>query len=238
MRRDFGGALGLLSIIPVPRAWWVEADWQAGRALIWFPAVGWIIGALVYGLWWLSSRLFPPLVVAALTLIVWVWLTGGLHLDGLIDSCDGLLATVSAERRLEIMKDPRAGSFGVIGVVLVLFAKFAALISLRDPVSLLIIPPIARTLMLLPMMLFPSARSGGMGNAYRQGTNRVWLAVLWLVPVIFIEWRTLIWIITGGVFAVLFSRWAARRLGGGLTGDIYGATCELLETLCLIAATV
>lgn len=237
MLRDFGGALGLLSIIPVPGAWRASDNWQPGRALVWFPAVGWLIGALLYGAWFISSRIFPPLVAAALTLIAWAWLSGGLHLDGLIDSCDGLLATVSPEHRLEIMKDPRAGSFGVIGVVLILIIKFAALISLHNSLSLLIIPPIARTLMLMPMLLFSSARTGGMGNAYRHGAKRVWLAGLWLLPVLIIDVRAILWIAVGAVAALLFSRWAAQRLGGGLTGDVYGATCELVETLCLIVAT-
>ncbi len=236
--QDFGGALGLLSVIPVPRQGWVGEGWQAGRALVWFPAVGWLIGGLAFGAWWLCSRVFPPMAAAALTLTVWVALTGGLHLDGLIDSSDGLLATVTPERRLEIMKDPRAGSFGVISAVLLLIVKFAALVSLSEPLAVLIIPSIARALMLLPMMLFSSARSSGLGNAYRQGARRVWLAALWLLPALLLTPRAVIWLIGGAAVVLLFSAWAARRLNGGLTGDVYGAACELAEAACLILATL
>jgi adenosylcobinamide-GDP ribazoletransferase len=235
--KDFGGALSLLSIIPVPRRWWVDADWQAGRALIWFPLVGWIIGALVYGVYTLSGLIFTPPITAILTLIAWVVLTGALHLDGLIDCCDALCATVSPERRLEIMKDPRAGSFGVIGAGLILLAKFAALISLRSPIMLLIIPMIARLVILYPMLRYPSARAGGMSSSYRQGTRRVWLAAIWLIPLIFYP-ISLIYLLVAIVIVIAFGAWAARRLGGGLTGDVYGASCELVETVCLMIATV
>ncbi len=235
--RDFGGALSLLSIIPVPRFLWVRDGWQAGRAMIWFPLVGWIVGVLIYGIFRLSGLIFSPAMTAVLTLIAWVVLTGGLHLDGLIDSCDALCATVSLERRLEIMKDPRAGSFGVIGAGMILLAKFAALLSLKNPTMLLIIPMLARLVMLYPMLHYPSARQGGMSNSYREGARRVWLALLWLIPMILYP-ISLLYIPIAIIIVILFSRWAARRLGSGLTGDVYGASCELLETLCLMIATV
>lgn len=235
--KDFGGALSLLSIIPVPRRWWVADGWQAGRAVIWFPLVGWIVGLVTAGVMLVSRAIFAPLPAAALTLIAWVMITGGLHLDGLIDSCDALCATVSPERRLEIMRDPRAGSFGVIGAGLVLIAKFAALVSLTNPLPTLLIPPIVRALILYPMLAYPSARTTGLGSAYRQGARRTWLAVIWLVPAFIIHPVSILWIIMAFMFTSLFARWAARRLGGGLTGDVYGATCELTEALCLILAT-
>lgn len=235
--RDFGGALSLLSIIPVPRFLWVHEGWQAGRTMVWFPLVGWIMGALIYGTFRLSGLIFSPAVTAVLTLIVWVVLTGGLHLDGLIDSCDALCATVSPERRLEIMKDPRAGSFGVIGAGLILLAKFAALLSLKNPTMLLIIPMLARLVMLYPMLRYPSARQVGMSNSYREGARRVWLALLWLIPMILYP-ISLLYLPIAIIIVILFSRWAAHKLGGGLTGDVYGASCELLETLCLMIATV
>lgn len=237
MLKDFGGALSLLSIIPVPRRFWVGEKWQAGRAMIWFPAVGWIIGALVYGTFRMSSPIFSPTMTAILTLIAWVILTGGLHLDGLIDSCDALCATVSPERRLEIMKDPRAGSFGVIGAGLILLAKFAALVSLKNPILILFAPVIARFLMLYPMLRYPSARTGGMSDSYRQGAKYVWLTILWLIPLLLYP-LSLVYLIVALIIVIAFSEWAARRLGGGLTGDVYGASCELVETVCLIIATV
>ena len=103
-------AFNLMTTIPLP----AEKKWQvgdSGRASIWYPFVGMVIGALTWLAWMVVLRIFPPLVAGILTLIVWVSLTGGLHLDGLADCCDGLLASTSVERRLEIMKDPRLGTF-------------------------------------------------------------------------------------------------------------------------------
>jgi adenosylcobinamide-GDP ribazoletransferase len=238
MLNDFFGALGLLTVIPVPRAFWVGQDWSAGRALVWFPLVGWIVGALVAGCANVLSLIFPLPLVAILTLTVWIWLTGALHLDGVIDSCDGLCAMVNPERRLEIMKDPRAGSFGVIGVLIVVLLKGAAIFSLspeRRGIALLLIPVIARVLIRHPMLAYPSARTGGLGNAYRSGSGSARWMSLWLIPLVLIPISG-VWVAGGVVFVVLFSRWASNRLGGGLTGDVYGATLELTETLCLILA--
>ena len=117
-------AFNLMTTIHLP----ASKDWQtgdSGRASVWYPFVGLVIGALTWLVWMGASRLFPSLVAGILTLVVWVALTGGLHLDGLADSCDGLLASTSVERRLEIMKDPRLGVFGGIGLILVLLLNAA-----------------------------------------------------------------------------------------------------------------
>src|SRR5688572_33090244 len=117
-------AFGLLTTLPLR----LPGDWSAGdsgRASVWYSFVGLVVGALTWLVWRASMFVFPPLVAGVVTLAVWVALTGGLHLDGLADCCDGLLASVSVERRLEIMKDPHMDAFGVIGLILILFLKAA-----------------------------------------------------------------------------------------------------------------
>lgn len=131
--RNLRLALGLLTTIPVNLPTDLSAG-DSGRAAVWYPLVGLVIGALTWLSWTAAMAVFPPLVGAALALAVWVVLTGGLHLDGLADCCDGLLVSAAKKRRLEIMKDPHIGTFGVIGLVLVLFVKAATLASLQ-PVS-------------------------------------------------------------------------------------------------------
>ena len=122
-------AFNLLTTLPI-RA---PNDWNAGdsgRASVWFPLVGMVIGILVaaahaiFGLW------LPSLMTSALTVTVWAILTGGLHLDGLADCCDGLFHPSNAERRLEIMKDSRLGTFDGVGLVLVIVLKISAIVSL------------------------------------------------------------------------------------------------------------
>src|SRR5438874_512120 len=110
-------AFTFLTVLPVSKLSRPDSDTALGKMFSFFPLVGLIIGLIVSLV--ASIGFLPGDVTAFITLTVWIGLTGGLHLDGLADSCDGLLATVSPERRLEIMKDPRAGSWAVIGVVLV-----------------------------------------------------------------------------------------------------------------------
>ena len=157
-------AFSLLTVLPV-RA---PHDWRpgdSGRAAAWYPFVGLAVGALAAAALILASLVIPPLVAGALALAAWVALTGGLHLDGLADCCDGLLYAGDAGRRLEIMKDPRLGAFGGIGLALALLLKGAALASLAPERALLVLP-LAASLgrwAILPAGFQPLARPGGMG---------------------------------------------------------------------------
>ncbi|HLO31281.1 MAG TPA: adenosylcobinamide-GDP ribazoletransferase, partial [Anaerolineales bacterium] len=128
-------AFGLMTTLPIslPDRW---SAGDSGRASALYSFVGLVIGILTWLAWQGAIFVFPPWVAGAITLVVWVALTGGLHLDGLSDCCDGLLASTSAERRLEIMKDPHVGAFGVIGLILVLLIKGVTLAALTPVTSL------------------------------------------------------------------------------------------------------
>src|SRR5512145_806989 len=107
-------AFGLMTTLPFR----LPDDWptgDSGRASVWFPLIGLVVGAITWLAWMGAMLAFPPQVAGIITLVVWVLLTGGLHLDGLADCCDGLFASTTVERRLEIMKDPRVGTFAVLG---------------------------------------------------------------------------------------------------------------------------
>src|SRR5215216_7236984 len=158
--RTLRTAFGLMTTLPVRLSdEWSPGD--SGRASVWYPFVGLVIGALTWLAWKGANLVLPPLVAGIVTLIVWVVLTGGLHLDGLADCCDGLLVSTPLERRLEIMKDPRVGAFGVIGLILVLFLKAAALTSTAGP-GILLAASFARWC-ILPAGFVPLARPSGMG---------------------------------------------------------------------------
>lgn len=236
---DIRGAFAFLTVIPVGE----DIDWaQPGRFFAYFPLVGLVIGALVAAVaanpWW------PPTATAFLTLLAWVVLTGGLHLDGFGDAADGLLAVVEPVRRLEIMKDSRAGSWAVVGLILLLLGKFVLLAEV-PPLALIVPPVVARWGMVLAAGRFPYARKEGLGGYFQQGLGRAqnliaaltMLAVtgavaVWVTPsVIVLPLAALV--VTFGV-----GRWAAGRLNGGLTGDVYGALCELTELICLILLAI
>ena len=229
-------AFGLMTTLPfrLPENW---SAGDSGRAAVWYPLVGLVIGVLTWLAWKGAIFIFPPLVGGMVTLVVWVGLTGGLHLDGLADCCDGLFASVSPARRLEIMKDPHVGAFGVIGLILILFLKAAALASLT-PVSsfgILLAASLARWC-ILPAGLFPLARPSGMGSDFAVGFQRsfiVWSAIIPLTIAILLGRRGILASIAGlGAAALVL--WLAKSHIGGVTGDVFGMVVEIVEAVILL----
>lgn len=243
---DFLRAISLLTRLPV-RARWDGAI--PGRAMAAYPLVGALIGALLVGLAWLLTG---PVgagagLVAALILAAWAALTGMLHLDGWADCCDALVAPLSRERQLEVMKDPRLGSFGAAGLILLLLIKLAALAEvlvgaaerpLPALLPLLLAPVLARWAVVIAAAAFPLARPDGMGASFRRGLGRRELILATLTAAAIcaiVGWRgPVLWGATGLALLGL-GRLATARLGG-LTGDVYGALIELAETVALVVA--
>lgn len=215
-------------------------DWSAGdsgRASVWYPLVGLVIGALTWLAWTGAMFVFPPFVAGVLTLVIWMALTGGLHLDGLADCCDGLLSSVSLERRLEIMKDPHLGAFGVIGLVLILLLKAAILASLLSATSfgILLAASLARWCISVAGLL-PLARPSGMGADFAAGFQRSFIAWGAIIPValtLMLGLRGIMSVLAGvGVAALML--WLAKSRIGGVTGDVFGMIVEVVETVALL----
>lgn len=234
--RSLRVAFGLLTILPIrPPEDWQPGD--AGRAAVWFPLIGLLIGGLAWGSWSLAVQLFAPPVGGILALAVWVTLTGGLHLDGLADCCDGLLVVATPARRLEIMKDPRLGAFGVIGLALVLLLKGSLLggPSQSAAPGLLLAASLARWC-ILPAGLLPPAHPGGMGADFAGGLQRrsLWLAGLLPLALAFILGaRGLVATLAGLLVAAAVMALAKARIGG-ITGDVFGCIVELVEITVLL----
>jgi adenosylcobinamide-GDP ribazoletransferase len=238
-------ALQFLTTLPVPGTRDLrDTDW--GRATAWYPAVGLVLGIILAGLDWVLGWFFPGSVAAAVLLVGWVGLSGALHLDGFVDSCDALLVPASRERRLEILRDVHAGTFGIVGVALLLLLKYSALVALlggnRLP-ALLLIPTLARWGMAGAVLLYPYARSGpGLGRQAKTGAGSVQLAVATGTTLLVtglawglgLGWAAAALLILVLATALASAGWIRSRLGG-LTGDAYGAICELGETVCLLA---
>jgi adenosylcobinamide-GDP ribazoletransferase len=235
MVADFMDALTFLTILPVP---WKGSSSQPGRIFAFFPLVGALIGIIVYLI--ASIPFLPRDLVSFLALLGWASLTGGLHLDGFADACDGLLTTGPPERRLEIMKDPRAGSWAVVSLVLLLLGKWVALRGLLP--NLAILPPIlGRWTMVLAVACFPLARTSGTAAYFSTGFHQTQWMIATLLAVgsaALFGWRGLLSALISALTAGIGGRWAAARLGGGLTGDVYGGMCELVELLCLIVLNI
>jgi len=234
--RNLRVAFGLLTTLPfkLPDDWSVG---DSGRASVWYPFVGLVIGALTWLGWKMTMLVFPSFVVGVVSLAIWIVLTGGLHLDGLADCCDGLFASVSIERRLEIMKDPHIGTFGVVGLLLVLFLKAAALTSFGSDSSfgILLATTLARWC-ILPAGLLPLARLSGMGADFASGFRRsfiIWGAIIPLVIAITLGVRGILSLFVGLV-GTAFVLWLAKYRIGGVTGDVFGMVVEVVEASVLL----
>jgi adenosylcobinamide-GDP ribazoletransferase len=173
-----------------------------------------------------------------------VAITGGLHLDGFIDCCDGLLVAQPAGRRLEIMKDSRVGAFGVLGAFCLLLVKFSALAALAPPERapwLLLVPAVSRWTMVWAAWRYPLARPDGFAAWFRQGLGWSHVAIaggtalliaLFVHKAVGLASFAAVWLV-----AILVAAWVRRRIPG-LTGDVYGALNELSEVVGLLLAVV
>jgi adenosylcobinamide-GDP ribazoletransferase len=233
-------AAQFLTAVPLPLA--VPAGpAQLGWALAWFPAVGGLLGLALAGVDAAARALWPPWVAAALVLVAGTLLTGGLHLDGLMDTCDGLFGGRTAERRLEIMRDSRVGSYGVLAGALQLLLKLAGLAALPSEVragAFVAMAVSGRWGMAAAVWAFPYARPQGLGTAFKRGATwstsagATLLAAATLVVAAGVPGLVLLPL--AGCVAWLAGAYAVARLGG-LSGDCYGAINELVESAVLLA---
>ena len=248
--RSFRAALGFLTILPVaPRD---PAALAQARAF--FPLVGLALGATLAGVdLLLSGYLFLPegafiamtpnhLLVSALLVVTLVALTRGLHLDGFMDSCDALFGGYTRERRLQIMRDPHVGAFAVVGVVCLLIIKCVAVAGLHPPFRLpmlILFPCLSRWAMLLVMARYPYARSKGLGSALLGTQSRLQLFFglfcALTASLLAAGLMGLLLLSAASLIAWALAAWANRLLGG-LTGDVYGAVNEVVETAVLVLA--
>lgn len=233
-------AVQFLTVIPIRLTGEVTPRLM-GRAMAWFPAVGLMLGG-VLALADLGLRtVLPPAVSAALLLALWVLMTGALHLDGLMDCCDGLLAAKGPEQRLEILRDTHVGAFAVAGAACLLLVKFAVLLELAGggrTAGLLAVPAVTRAAMVYAARAYPYARPGpGLGQLFRDGLTwrEVIIAAVTAVAaaLLALGWLglgvvSLVWLLT-----VAIAWWVQRRIPG-LTGDVYGAINELTELAGLL----
>lgn len=236
--KSFRIALSFLTTLPLRyKGEWDERAFS--QATIFYPLVGMLIGGIVAAVLWLfvHVNLFFAAFAAVLTPIL---LTGGMHLDGFMDMCDGLLASRGPERALEIMKDSRVGSFAVIGIVLLLLGRFTLytwLLPTQFMISAVLTAfAFSRFVMLYAIISYPSARTTGLGYTVQRYVSKP--ALFWsllLLAALLILSRALLLLpalLLSFGFMVFFTGKVSKYLGG-LTGDIYGAVAEMAEFIFL-----
>ena len=239
--RGFLIALTFLTRLPLPSPKVEVTSEEFTRSYRYYPLVGLVLGLI---LWLLATAMmpyFPPIVMGALVLVAELILTGGLHLDGFMDSMDGLLSARSPERILEIMKDSRIGAHACMALVGLLLLKFALLASLTlTQISiLLVMPMLSRWVFQIGVIGFPYARPQGLGKGIHETTH--WIPFLLTGALVLgasFYFAGVAGLIAFGVCVIAVTLWASKisSLLGGLTGDLYGAMIELSEVVCLLAA--
>ncbi len=226
------GAVRFLTRLPVP-----GTDSGLDSALVWFPWVGLILGLVLagvdVGLHWLRASTLLDSVVLVVLLLAF---TGAIHADGLIDTCDAVFGHATPERRLEIMRDPRAGAFGIVGFVSVFALKVTALADIEGSyrVDLIALAPVlGRWAIVLVTTLFPYGRTTGLGAPLKSAATPKTLAIASVLPVagcLLVGPTGVALGVLAGLTAVGTGRWLVTLLPG-LTGDCYGAICEMTEAV-------
>ena len=215
------------------------------RGIIFAPVVGLIIGGFLV-LAYLGVSIFENRIITAITLVFFeVVLTGGLHLDGLADTCDGVFSGRSTEMMLEIMKDSRIGTNGTLAIILCLSFKTALLSSIEGSsmiACLLVMPVLSRYNIIVSSAISKYAREiKGMGEAIvkKTGLREMIIGILITLIICIPASRSAVipLIITSLAFAFIFTGYVKSKLGG-ITGDIMGAVIEISEVAVLAAAFI
>jgi adenosylcobinamide-GDP ribazoletransferase len=248
---SFLAALRFLTIIPLPGRRELSRE-EFRRSVVYFPVVGIIIGLVLAGLNWLLSLILPSAVVNALLLVALVVITGALHVDGFMDTCDGLGGQQTPESRWKIMSDSRVGGFGVVGAILLLLVKYASLNSVPPALmaaTLVLMPMLGRWAMVYAIFAYPYAKPSGLGVVFQQraGWRRFNVATIVTlgIAMVLAWWMDTAYfylvglVIMGGVWIIvmLAATYLKRRLAG-LTGDTYGALNEIAEVFVLMLVLV
>ena len=235
-------AIRFLTVLPVHTGR-APSERTLARSIVYFPLVGALLGVVLA----LVDRGLRPLgstqLAAAIVLVVWVGLTGGLHLDGLADSADGLLGGWDREQRLAIMRDKGLGTFGALALFAMLLLKFS-LVAHLPPTwrgrGLVLAPILARWALVQAITCYPPAREEGMAHFFRQGAKAMDLMLASVAALALSLACCGLWglaILAAVVLmAFLFNSGVTSSIGG-LTGDTYGALCEV-EELWVLATVV
>ncbi|WP_354671165.1 adenosylcobinamide-GDP ribazoletransferase [Thiohalobacter sp. IOR34] len=240
--RGFWIALQFLTRLPVPALGQLGRE-DIARSLVCYPLVGLLLGLILWGLAAATAGL-GPLPAAALLLLVWTALTGGLHLDGLGDCADAWLGGHGdAERSLAIMKDPHAGPAAVIAIVLLLLFKFAALATLLAGTPLwvlLLVPVLGRAAVIGLLRTAPYVRPGGLGEPLSEAAAEGGVIALLATAggVLLLGGGSgLLWLVCAALAVAAVRHLALRRIGG-VTGDVLGAAVEISEAAVLLGMLI
>jgi len=233
-------AITLLTRIPIGS---IKGEVPAISVTGWvWPIIGLLIGLASGGVYLLGSYLnFPPPISALLSISISILLTGGLHEDGLADVADGFGGGHTKERKLEIMRDSRVGTYGILALIISVGFRVITVACFTEPLvafsAILLTSAISRTAMILALSFMPVARNDGMGHTASDKSNQkiAYIALgimsVGMIPIGFV--------ISFSIFVILIISctlfgWVAIRQIGGQTGDVLGTMQQIAEVTTLL----
>ncbi|MBI5556773.1 MAG: adenosylcobinamide-GDP ribazoletransferase [Deltaproteobacteria bacterium] len=233
----FFAAVRFLTMIPVPGRLGLAEQDLAG-SLPCFPVIGLLAGIVAAGAAAVISPYFAPPVTAVLVVLLLLFVSAGLHMDGLADTADGFFSSRPREKILAIMRDSHTGAMGVMAIGAVLLLKVAALASLPEGgimLAALLMPLAGRAVLVWLTAYVPYARpEGGLASLFYQGGNRgaAWWSLLLLGGVCWLLAAEAGLVVLAVVLlcTFFFGGYCQKKIGG-VTGDTLGAGCELAETV-------
>lgn len=229
--------LGMFTSIPCPYRPWDEdaRDWM----LVTLPLVGLVIGLLWLLFGWIGTRLLPGISGAILAALPWL-LTGFIHLDGYMDTCDAMLSWRPLEKRLEILKDSHTGAYAVVGLGLLMLFSHDAARGIADLRPLLFIPVVSRCGSAFSVLTLKPIGHSQYAEMKGQNPERLAVLVIWLAAVIacalWLGRPALALLIETAAYAAAMT-WVYRTLQG-VSGDVAGFALTVSECAALIAMTV
>ncbi len=235
-------ALQFLTVLPIKIKSEIAKE-DFGKSLLYFPAVGMLIGLVLSGAALLFGFLPNP-VAGVLILITSIVITGGIHLDGFADTCDGFYGPGPKEKILEIMQDSRVGTMGVVGVVCLLLLKFTLIVSIPQNVLwklLIMMTVFARWSQILACCTSDYAREEGKAKYFVEYAGKIELMVGTIFTVVLflllMRFKGLILLVLSLLSILLFINYVKKKLGG-MTGDTIGAISEIAEVAVLLFGLV
>ena len=239
-------AFSMYSKIPMPQITWTKENMK--NTLCYFPLIGAVIGALLWLWYWLCGIAgFGVMLQAAVAVLIPVLVTGGIHLDGFLDTSDALSSWQTTERRLEILKDPHTGAFAIIGAImyyLLFFGFMTEIWDIKAAIAVSVGFVLSRSLSGLAIGIFKCAKNSGLLYTFKSAAYKktiVTVMILYITLCVAVLCFTGVYglgTICAAVISFLWYRHVAYSKFGGITGDIAGYFVCICEVLCVIVGGV
>lgn len=223
-------AIQFLTRIPIP----IQSPWNyktSRWALRSYPVVGLVLGSVIMVIFWILVPHLPVLILTLVIISLWVWLTGGLHLDGWMDVADAVGSNAPLEKKWEIMKDPHVGSFGHIALLFLLAWKTVLIYELlhfdKFIIAFLFIVTCSRLGAVMLMVFLPSAKSEGLAWEWKKHINRIDFiyAIIPVIVFVFLLPSFYIFLLAYILFVIIYGTWVKQTFKG-INGDLLGTAIE------------